>query len=87
MLKEFRKTRGLTQETAAAELGISVRTLQNWEIARNMPGGFGLKALLAVLGAEAPVRPAERQSAPAASATEVGFEHGDDDQALETHLL
>ena len=32
-----------------AKLGISVRTLQNWEIARNMPRGFGLGALLKVI--------------------------------------
>ena len=50
---EFSKTiqawltrKGITKKQAAAELGISVRTLQNWEIARNMPRGFGLNALL-----------------------------------------
>ncbi|MEI6071095.1 MAG: helix-turn-helix domain-containing protein [Verrucomicrobiae bacterium] len=54
--EEFQKTiqgwrvkKGFTQQDAADHLGISVRTLQNWEIARNMPNGYGLKALLAEL--------------------------------------
>ena len=51
--KEFQRTiqrwrvkNGFTQQDAADHLGISIRTLQNWEIARNMPNGYGLKALL-----------------------------------------
>ncbi len=48
-LKEYRERRRFTQEEAAAKLGVSVRTLQNWEIARNMPRGFGLTALLKVI--------------------------------------
>jgi DNA-binding transcriptional regulator YiaG len=49
ILKEYRERRRFTQEEAAAKLGVSVRTLQNWEIARNMPRGFGLAALLKVI--------------------------------------
>ena len=45
-LKAWRERKGFTQAEAAKHLGISVRTLQNWEIARNMPRGFGLNALL-----------------------------------------
>ena len=45
-VKDWRERKGLTQADAAKKLGISVRTLQNWEIARNMPRGFGLAALL-----------------------------------------
>jgi transcriptional regulator with XRE-family HTH domain len=45
-LIEWRKRKGFTQAEAAKHLGISVRTLQNWEIARNMPRGYGLSALL-----------------------------------------
>jgi transcriptional regulator with XRE-family HTH domain len=45
-LKAWRERKGFTQAQAAAKLGISVRTLQNWEIERNMPRGFGLNALL-----------------------------------------
>lgn len=50
-LQAWRERKGLTQVEAARKLGISVRTLQNWEIARNMPRGYGLAALLKVIGA------------------------------------
>jgi DNA-binding XRE family transcriptional regulator len=49
LLKNYRERRRFTQEDAAKHLGVSVRTLQNWEIARNMPRGFGLRALLKVI--------------------------------------
>jgi DNA-binding transcriptional regulator YiaG len=49
LLKDYRERRGFTQEDAAKHLGVSVRTLQNWEIARNMPRGFGLKSLVVIL--------------------------------------
>jgi DNA-binding transcriptional regulator YiaG len=49
ILKDYRERQRFTQEEAAAKLGVSVRTLQNWEIARNMPRGFGLVALLKVI--------------------------------------
>ena len=49
LLKDYRERRRFTQEDAAMHLGVSVRTLQNWEIARNMPRGFGLRALVATL--------------------------------------
>ena len=49
LLKYYRVRRKFTQEDAAKHLGISVRTLQNWEIARNVPRGFGLNALLKVI--------------------------------------
>jgi len=48
-IKRWRERKGFTQQEAADHIGISVRTLQNWEIARNMPNGYGLKALLAEL--------------------------------------
>lgn len=48
-LQAWRERRSFTQHDAAKNLGISVRTLQNWEIARNMPRGFGLNALLLVI--------------------------------------
>jgi DNA-binding transcriptional regulator YiaG len=48
-LKRWRDRKGFTQQDAAKKLGISVRTLQNWEIARNMPRGFGLNALLLLI--------------------------------------
>ena len=49
-VKDWRERKGLTQADAAKKLGISVRTLQNWEIARNMPRGYGLNALLNRIG-------------------------------------
>ena len=49
LLKDYRERRRFTQEAAAKHLGISVRTLQNWEIARNMPRGFGLQSLVKAL--------------------------------------
>ena len=36
-IKRWRKARGLSQSQAAAELNISVRTLQNWEIGHQTP--------------------------------------------------
>jgi len=50
-LQVWRERKGFTQADAAKHLGISVRTLQNWEIERNMPRGYGLAALLKVIGA------------------------------------
>ena len=49
LLKAWRDKKGFTQIEAAKRLGISVRTLQNWEIARNMPRGFGLQALVKMI--------------------------------------
>ena len=49
LLKDYRERRRFTQEDAAKHWGVSLRTLQNWEIARNMPRGFGLTAILKVL--------------------------------------
>ena len=48
-VQRWRAKNGFTQQDAADHLGISIRTLQNWEIARNMPNGYGFKALLAEL--------------------------------------
>jgi transcriptional regulator with XRE-family HTH domain len=54
LLKKFRQREHLTQDAAAALLGISLRTWQNWEVARNMPRGFGLHALLLALRSSPP---------------------------------
>ena len=81
ILKQFRRQRALTQETAATSLGVSVRTLQNWEIARNMPTGYGLNALLRILNAEA--LPEVPMTTPTLHLTEPEDDYG----ALETHLL
>lgn len=37
LLKDWRVRRGITQAEASADLGVPVRTLQNWEIARTAP--------------------------------------------------
>jgi DNA-binding transcriptional regulator YiaG len=37
LLKDWRARRGITQAEAAEVLGVPVRTLQNWEIARTAP--------------------------------------------------
>jgi len=45
-LKAWRERRELTQVEAAKRLGLeSVRTLQNWEIARTLPTGPALPLL------------------------------------------
>ena len=54
--KQFAKTLGAwreqndyTQQEAADRLGVSRRSLENWEQERAMPQGFGLKAMLKVI--------------------------------------
>jgi len=37
MLKVWREIDGLTQDSAARILGVSIRTLQGWELGRPMP--------------------------------------------------
>ena len=53
-----------TQQEAADKLGVSRRSLENWEQERAMPQGFGLNAMLAIIqGAEgeADVKPQRRR--------------------------
>ena len=38
-----------TQRTAADMLGVSKRSLENWEQERAMPQGYGLKAMLKLI--------------------------------------
>ena len=45
-LVAWRDMNNYTQRTAADMLGVSKRSLENWEQARAMPQGFGLKAML-----------------------------------------
>lgn len=44
-LKRWRKVRGLSQGQAAPLLGITRRTLENWEQGINAPRGLALEAL------------------------------------------
>ena len=48
LLRDYRERRRFTQEDAAKHLGISVRTLQNWEQQRTQPTGPA-KALLKIV--------------------------------------
>ena len=48
-LVAWRKDNGYTQQEAADRLGVSRRSLENWEQERAMPQGFGLKAMLKLI--------------------------------------
>ena len=50
-LVTWRERNNYTQRTAAEMLGVSKRSLENWEQERAMPQGFGLKAMLKLIGA------------------------------------
>jgi DNA-binding transcriptional regulator YiaG len=45
-LQDWRARNNYTQQTAAEQLGVSRRSLENWEQKRAMPQGFGLAAML-----------------------------------------
>lgn len=45
-LKAWRKAKALTQDAAAASLGVSVATFRDWEQGRHEPRGLALQALL-----------------------------------------
>jgi len=45
-LVAWRERNDYTQKQAAEMLGVSKRSLENWEQERAMPQGFGLKAML-----------------------------------------
>ena len=44
-LRAWRKKRGLTQDAAAAELGVPLGTLRDWEQGRSEPRGLAARAL------------------------------------------
>jgi DNA-binding transcriptional regulator YiaG len=55
--KQFAKTlhgwrvqSGYTQQEAADRLGVSRRSLENWEQERARPQGFGFAAMLRIIG-------------------------------------
>ena len=50
-LKEWREENDYTQQEAAGKLGVSRRSLENWEQERAMPQGFGLGAMLQIIQA------------------------------------
>jgi DNA-binding transcriptional regulator YiaG len=47
--KSWRSRKGFSQSQAAEFLEISVKTLQNWEIARTMPHGIAMSAVRALM--------------------------------------
>ena len=48
-LKVWRSANGLSQSQAAGRLGVPLKTLQNWEIARTKRQGFAETALLKII--------------------------------------
>lgn len=49
LLQEWRARKGFSQRDAANELGISKRTLENWEQARATPRGYAMQMLLKLI--------------------------------------
>lgn len=63
LLKQWRKSLGISQAQASAFLGIeSKRTLQNWEIARTAPTGVTRKILEAQFKAQLAARRTRRKA-------------------------
>lgn len=48
-LRAWRKARGLSQSGAAPLLGVTLRTLENWEQGRSQPRGLALRAIVQTL--------------------------------------
>lgn len=49
MLQEWRERKGYSQRDAANALGISKRTLENWEQERATPRGYAIQMLLKLI--------------------------------------
>jgi DNA-binding transcriptional regulator YiaG len=49
MLQEWRARKGYSQRDASNALGISKRTLENWEQERATPRGYAIQMLLKVI--------------------------------------
>lgn len=49
-LQDWRESNDYTQQGAADKLGVSRRSLENWEQERAMPQGFGLAAMMKIIG-------------------------------------
>ena len=67
LLTDWRDQNELTQQTAAEKLGVSRRSLENWEQERAMPQGFGLKAMLKLIEGPRPtatVKPQRKRATP-----------------------
>ena len=53
-LVAWREDNDYTQQEAADRLGVSRRSLENWEQRRAMPQGFGLTAMLEIIDGPKP---------------------------------
>lgn len=51
MIRKWRDRHGYSQRDAAEVLKVPKASLQNWEQQRSIPQGFGLQAMLKVIGA------------------------------------
>lgn len=61
-LVAWRERNEYTQKGAAQMLGVSKRSLENWEQERAMPQGFGLKAMLDFIeGPKATAKPQRKR--------------------------
>ena len=60
-LVTWRERNNYTQRTAAEMLGVSKRSLENWEQERAMPQGFGLSAMLTVIQTASPEKLTRRK--------------------------
>jgi DNA-binding transcriptional regulator YiaG len=60
-LVAWREQNDYTQQEAADRLGVSRRSLENWEQERAMPQGFGLKAMLLIIQGESTQRDAKAE--------------------------
>lgn len=49
LLQEWRERKGYSQRDAAKALGISKRTLENWEQERATPRGYAIQMLLRLI--------------------------------------
>ena len=49
LLQEWRERKGYSQRDAANALGISKRTLENWEQERATPRGYAIQMLLRLI--------------------------------------
>lgn len=60
-LVAWREQNDYTQQEAADRLGVSRRSLENWEQERAMPQGFGFSAMLKIIGGARPPAKAKPQ--------------------------
>ena len=56
-LQEWRERKAFSQRDAAKFLGISKRTLENWEQERATPRGYAVVALLQLIDSPAQIQP------------------------------